>query len=1184
MRLKQIKLAGFKSFVDITKIPFNHTMTAIVGPNGCGKSNIIDAVRWVLGESSAKNLRGDSMTDVIFNGAASRKPISQASVELLFENIDEKVSTVIGKHDVKSIKNTFADRNQVAIKRLVNRDGTNQYFLNGSKCRQRDITDVFLGTGLGPRSYAIIEQGTISKLIESKPKELRVFIEEAAGISKYKERRKESETSIRHTRENLARLADIQSELNVQIDKLHQQAQAAERFKTLKVQERTLKAELSALRWQECENKNIALEKKLSQHKRKSEDIHLQQNQQDVNLLSYKAKISLDNEQLTNLQKQKLALTQNIVRAEQNIKFSKEQRSQLEKGITDVIQKLSQIEQCLSDSIHKKNAVEKTLTQTLPQLDLEAKNISDLQNKLSQVMKSQEGWQLNWQQHQQKQTEEIQSREQYKTLKNTVKTQQKRLDEKENQKQRVKNKIQRLTQSKESHDECNIDGKLSELFQQLNAQQHTVDNIKNELSSQQSLLTNSQQKLATEKGRQQGVSDRIEHLTHLVNTSSDWQKEQSSWLNERSIDSEKLLHHQIRIDEKWQAALEQVLSVWLQAPIIDKPPKEISLSVAFFIINNVDISKKTKEPKVVGTLAEITDGCDMFNGQLNKIFVAENIKEAQLLLVNLKEDESVICPDTTWLSHSLIRKGNADSSHHVLQQASQLTQLIEQLSALDIDQKQLAITNEQLSTKVTSLTEDLLSNNKVLEDLKNAYDEKRHSCALQQQEQENIAQQVKSLQVELNTLQSDIVVENNILMAAIEQKNAVKVMFNDLVENESKTKESQLQKEQKKYQQRIKVLQTQLQQSHQTHHLLVINAEQAKNKQQQIDLIIEQNQQQKIELQEQHQKLKEEKNTLSTPLSSDSNQLNIWLQDMLIIDEKMQKNYHNQTTYSDEINNIEVKQEKLQAALASNNKKVNEIKLSQERTNAYAFKYIEQLNEHQRDLTDTLDAMPENAKESLWQVKLVKLSDNIQLLGAINLAAIEEYKQQITRKTFLDQQSDDLFEALSTLEEVIATIDKESKLKFKATFDQVNQDLKILFPKVFGGGSAYLALTDNNLLETGVTIMARPPGKKNSTIHLLSGGEKALTALSLVFAIFRLNPAPFCLLDEVDAPLDDANVVRFCNLVKEMSQTVQFIYISHNKIAMEMATHLTGVTMFEAGVSKMVTVDIDEAIAMADLA
>jgi len=1182
MRLKQIKLAGFKSFVDTTKIPFNHTMTAIVGPNGCGKSNIIDAVRWVLGESSAKNLRGDSMADVIFNGASNRKPISQASVELLFENIDNKVSLVIDKHDKKQKKNIFASRSQVSIRRLVNRDGTNQYFLNGSKCRRRDITDIFLGTGLGPRSYAIIEQGTISKLIESKPKELRVFIEEAAGISKYKERRKESENSIRHTRENLARLADIQSELNLQIDKLHQQSQAVERFKTLKAQERLLKAELNALRWQQCENKNNQLETKLSQHKIKINDLLLQQNQQDIQMLSYKGKISLDSEKLASLQKKKLELTQNIVRAEQAVKFTKEQKDQLDKEVAKVSQKLVQIKEAILESIQQQNIENEKLSEISPKLELKVKNISELQKELDLMMHSQENWQSDWLQYQQQQTKEILRIEQYKTLKSDVDRQHKLLNEKQVRKDVVENKIHLLVEEQKDSAEFESYEKLSYLLQQVDIQQNVNKNIQVELVKLQSLLVSNQQEIATKEGIQQGISNQIEQLNQLVNTKDDWQKEQSLWLKERSIMTKGLLHHQINIESKWQAALEQVLSVWLQAPILEKIPNEILLDTALFIENKTKITPLIKELKVTGTLAEVAHGCEMFYLQLSKIFLAENQEEAQLLLINLKDDESVVCPDTTWLSHYFIRKGSTESFPHILQQTCQLSQLTEQLIEVKNKQKKIFDANKKLSAKITTLQNELLSNKKILTEFEQKYQKNKQSNAFKQQQKNNAFKQEKTLQLELNVLLCEIVEERKVLQQIIDQKNVIKITSNDSVDNDAIGK--QLHNQQDFYQQNIKTLQDKLQLSHREHHSLVITVEQAKNKQQQAESMIKQNKQQEIQLLEQQQEYNYKLNKFNIPLLLDNTQLDDWLQDMLLLDDEIQKNHYNQTSYSREIQNIEQEQTKLLRSLESNNAKVIEIKLSQERSNAYAQKYIEQLNELQTELTTILDNMPSNAKESLWQAKLIKLSEHIQQLGAINLAAIDEYEQQVARKLFLDQQSDDLFEALKTLETVIATINKESKLKFKTTFDQINQDLKILFPKVFGGGHAYLALTDDDLLETGVSIMARPPGKKNSTIHLLSGGEKALTALSLVFAIFRLNPAPFCLLDEVDAPLDDANVVRFCNLVQEMSQTVQFIYISHNKIAMEMATHLAGVTMFEAGVSKMVAVDIDEAIAMADLA
>ena len=1182
MRLKHIKLAGFKSFVDPTKVPFEQQMTAIVGPNGCGKSNIIDAVRWVLGESSAKNLRGEAMTDVIFNGAASRKPIGQASVELVFDNTQGR------------IQGNMADRTEVSVRRVVNRESTNTYYLNGTKCRRRDITDIFLGTGLGPRSYAIIEQGTISRLIESKPQELRVFIEEAAGISKYKERRKETETRIRHTRENLARLNDIRLELDVQIDKLHQQAQAAKRFRTLKQQERKYKAELAVLRWQKFDQQRqlhqtriVALENKVA-----SQNAELSQN--DLVIIELKATMNGCNDNNQTLHQQKLNVTQDIARAEQQVKYLKEQseKTQTDNELTQQ-QLLNAQQLILAEQVQLQLCITQ-LDDQQPELQSLEAALEACQTELAQQQVQQKKLQSQWQQQQQKRNVNQQKK---LTLHASI-TQQETIIEQVAQqvfKLREQMALQPLIDTAESADK------------QCQQQKDIALATLTELKKQRSELTNKEinlqqasqqlnQQLAVAAGQHAAKNQIIENLELKLADKSPWSEKQAAWFNKQSITDFVSLQSQLDVTEGWEQATEVVLSHWLAGHLVDTLPNadangNLTADNLCFVYQNIaesieknleqsieqsrDDKSKCAAAVKSSTLASKVSGVSALTDYFNAIFLADNYLEAKQKLSGLASHESVICPDGTWLQHHMLTKGKLEQGYDYISLQRQLEN--EQTSLQQILKSQANIEQQQnknheqlalLSNDKNVNSESVTLQQTKLNELDNVISLKAQANQQQQSQQKKLAEQVEEL------YKSEVIAKQK--LADFQAKLAQ-------ISDDTEDDVDGFSEQQELLQQSIEIIQTRSQTLHQNRHQLSLVVEQLKSQRMQREQSIRSNQENVNLLTQRLTSNSQVFTDNSQPIQKFEQQLPQWLDNLTAINEKLEFNQKTLNDSQTRLAELEIQQKTSQNKISGFNEQLARLHLDSEGFKLRAESTLEVLAELQQNIDKVVEAMPENAKESLWQAHLIKLAKDIQMLGAINLAAIEEYETQFERKSYLDQQDQDLNNAITTLEAAIAKIDKESRHKFKLTFDQVNKDLQVLFPKVFGGGQAYLTLTGEDLLETGVTIMARPPGKKNSTIHLLSGGEKALTALSLVFAIFRLNPAPFCLLDEVDAPLDDANVSRFCNLVREMSQTVQFIYISHNKIAMEMASHLTGVTMFEPGVSRMVAVDIDEAIAMAEV-
>jgi len=1165
MRLKHIKLAGFKSFVDPTKVPFEQQMTAIVGPNGCGKSNIIDAVRWVLGESSAKNLRGDAMTDVIFNGAATRKPVGQASVELLFDNIDGR------------IQGNMADRNQVSIRRVINRDSQNTYYLNGSKCRRRDITDIFLGTGLGPRSYAIIEQGTISKLIESKPQELRVFIEEAAGISKYKERRRDTENRIRHTRENLERLSDVRIELGLQIDKLHQQAEAAKRFKTLKTKERKYRAEFTVLKWQKFDGQANEQKLQVSKYQTEIEALTVEQKKIDIELFNAKQQITIGGESSGELHQKKLLLSNNIARAEQNIKHLKQQKSkaQLDNSVTQ--QQLINAQQLVLAEQEKLQHNTSSIAEHTPGLELIEQQLLESQVQLDNFIEQQRSEHQQWQmlqlQHKNESEQQLKVKQKISQLTQQISHQQQR-------EKSLTHLIANLLDEKLSENtESTVDLNAKLLIQERRHQAFAKQLIDNEtkqvvLVKSISLVTQEQ---AKNTGEISALTLSLKQLNRQQNQQSDWSLKQKEWLSEQGNNGLGAIYQLLQVENGWQACVEQVLHHWLQGDLVDKFPDQLTIEPLFLVLaeqkNNLDST--FSEQARMGTLAEKVKGLPAITSFLNNIVLADDYQDAQEMISSLAQYQSVICKDGTWLSAYFLRKGSAETHNALLQLTENISNTTEQIIQLEINNTKYKEKEKQLVNSKDKLASEANTHKIASEECINHCQSIKQQIALVKQAEQQREKQSAIYQQELSELEFFLIQNKQMLLA---QETALEQLpehdANQLID---------ISTAQENLQRKIQDSQGNTQKYHQKKHHQVLVIEKLNHEQAQGQLSL-------VRAQESIQQLTEQQNThlkvieeCVSPLQLDEQKLQVWLIDIAKLDETIAKIQHDTTDTQTLINKVELKAQQLVKQINHKKEQVNTVHLSAESYRLRADAALEQLNEMQQNLSAVQDSIPEQAKEGLWQAHIVNIGKDINRLGAINLAAINEYQVQFERKTYLDQQDEDLTQAINTLELAIAKIDKESRHKFKDTFEKINGDLKALFPKVFGGGSAYLALTDDDMLETGVTIMARPPGKKNSTIHLLSGGEKALTALSLVFAIFRLNPAPFCMLDEVDAPLDDANVSRFCNLVREMSQTVQFIYISHNKIAMEMASQLTGVTMFEPGVSRMVAVDIDEAIAMAEL-
>ncbi|WP_240220986.1 chromosome segregation protein SMC [Rheinheimera hassiensis] len=1134
MRLKQIKLSGFKSFVDSTSVPFPQQMTAVVGPNGCGKSNVIDAVRWVLGESSAKNLRGDAMTDVIFNGSSQRKPVSQASVELVFENTEGRLA------------GGLADRSEIAIKRIVTRDAQSNYFLNGSKCRRRDITDIFLGTGLGPRSYAIIEQGMISRLIESRPQELRVFIEEAAGISKYKERRRETENRIKHTRENLDRLADVREELGKNIEKLKRQATAAQRYKELKAQERKLKAELTTIKWLQYSNRLSALEQQLQQQQTELEKFQSQELGDQRVLLELKQQAQDGRQQLDLVQSRFYQQGATISRLEQQILHQRQQQQTLSAQMQQAKHSLSQAEDFIATEQAQQTELQQQLQQDEPQLALLSEQLDELTQQLQQLEDEQQQQQQAFQ-HWQQQHFRLQQQQQQQQLQ--LQNQQQQLNQVQQQQQQLEQETTELSLEP-------LQLRISQLSAEL---EHTTQLLQQHTQAHSEAQDDLQQHEQLSRQLEAGQLNAKSELQMLQREQLKLQQQQKQQDNEQ-----QQLLRQLQVKPGWAAAVALVLGQLQHAAVAAQLPGQ-----------PVTVVTANKQPAIAGTLAEVILA-GVYPDSFNHILLAESVIAAQQSVAALKAGQSVICQQGYWLGSNWALLASAAAQDSYLLRHERLAQLVTELASAEQQQQSIA---EQLAARQQALqqaADTLQQAQHSLQQVQRQIQQQQTGVLLAQQE----LQQAQKLAQKLATEREQLQLRQAQLEESIEQLTlAQEQSAEQLLEHES---DQQLLHSQSGTQQQ---------------HLQQLRAQFEQKRSQQQQLLMQQKvaEQQLLSLQQSLQRatvqqlqLQEQLNQLSNKLQPDDEPeliLQEQLQHSLLEREEAEQQMIAQQELlgatEQQIRQLEQGQQGIVQILNKKRSELEELRLDSEGYRVRANNMLELLREQQASMKDILPQLPADAEEALWQQQLDKTIDAVGRLGPINLAAIEEYEQQAERKQYLDAQNNDLTSAMETLETAIRKIDKETRQKFKDTFEQVNEGLKTLFPKVFGGGSAYLALTEDDLLETGVTIMARPPGKKNSTIHLLSGGEKALTALSLVFSIFRLNPAPFCMLDEVDAPLDDANVGRFCNLVREMSETVQFIYISHNKIAMEMAAQLMGVTMQEPGVSRVVAVDVDDAVKMA---
>ncbi len=1170
MRLTKLKLAGFKSFVDPTAVAVPGQLVGVVGPNGCGKSNIMDAVRWVLGESKASELRGESMMDVIFNGSSNRKPVSRASVELIFENL---LGRALGQ---------WSQYTELSVKRTLTRQGQSDYFINNLKVRRKDITDLFLGTGLGPRAYAIIGQGMISRIIEARPDDLRVFLEEAAGVTRYKERRKETNGRLEDTRENLLRVEDIRLELGNQMQRLEVQAEVARRYQGLNEQlvQRQQVLWLLKKREAEAERQRLSLEVERAVTDLEAQNAALRETEtraEETREAHFAA-----GDALHNAQSEMYSANAEVARLEAEIRHRRDSRSQLEA-------RLSQLEDEL-----------KQWTDTAETLGVDRQKWEEMQ-EIARLRVDEAEERLHQQMNIAPQVEEdhAQAQEELQRLKTRTTNGEQKLEVELTNKSHAQRALQSITLRRErlreetgggdAPDEMDLAEKneeLSLLREELAGDQDQLQQLQQELPLVETRRKEAQaelQRIERELAAGQARRAALEQMQARTQQSG----KLPEWLRRHDLESAPPLWQRIHVESGWEEAVEAVLRERLSAIACDDPAKldewlhdrpEARLSV--MLSGDFDFGQHSRSTVEVLSAKVRSDSPAIqavLNDWLSQVRTTETLADALAMRAGLPAGATVVTRGGDLVSAASVTFFAPDQGEHGL---------LERQREIEALGEGVAMAEE----KAEAIREQLHMIEEQIED--------------KQAEIGEIRQYVADRQQRVHAVQLEVVKLAQTIERYKEQKERLQEQLAELAEEEESEREREMSADERIEEirdglSRIRVLvhgaQTRLDECERA-----VRAERERNAD--LDRALREAQ---FSLRESDGKLQDvfaqqavaqrELNRIEKDRAQCAEQVEAAPPDVMegqlqvaldarqsaerILAEK--RNALESATHA--LRGFEEQRMRIEQGLEPLRVKIGDLKLKEQAAALNTEQFAQQLLEAGANEEALLSEIG-NAKPASLQGEITRLSNAIADLGAVNMAALQELETATERKGYLDMQAADLNEAMETLENAIRRIDRETRDLLKSTFDTVNGHFGQLFPELFGGGRAELVMTGEEILDAGVQVIAQPPGKKNSTIHLLSGGEKALTAIALVFSMFQLNPAPFCLLDEVDAPLDDSNTERFCAMVKKMSGATQFLFISHNKIAMEMAEQLVGVTMQESGVSRVVEVDIQEALKMRDAA
>ena len=1170
MRLRKIRLAGFKSFVDPTTISFPGELVGVVGPNGCGKSNIIDAVRWVMGEISAKHLRGDTMADVVFTGSSTRAPVSQAAVELVFDNSEGRVG------------GRFAAYGEIAVKREVGREGQSAYYLNGARCRRRDVMDVFLGTGLGPRSYAIIEQGMISRVVEARPEDLRDFLEEAAGISRYKERRRETENRMRHTQENLDRLGDLREELGKRLTHLKRQATMAEKYKVLKDVERALEAELEALRWRELDAQARQQGERISAQETRLDGALAEQRALESRIEKSRASQGEAAEAYNTVYRQVLDAGSAIARSEETIQNLRSRREQLASALSRERERLEAGRAQARSEEQRLAELRSGLAGFEPQL--EALKERGAQSRLA-FREAEEA-------HQDWQSEGESLNERAAVPARTKHAEEARIDQLEQNLRGMRERLQALeAQAPAAGDdgtvaslaalEAELHDAATRLAQEqatLEARQATVRELRERGDAQGHALHQARDRLQALRGR-------LSSLEALQQAALGKDRGPvMAWLAANDLAQAPRLAERIQVDAGCEAAVESVLDQALEAiSVNDLATLAPALGADLSTLREGGLGFVER----AGTAAVAADEArDPLSAHvrgpgvaslLAGAYLAASLEQALAGRSRLAGGERFVTRDGIQVGPDWLKVPGRDAAQ---------SGVIAREREIQATAAQVRLAEQQVTARVAEVE---ATRNELQQAEAHAHAAQAALAALQDSRAAARSRlgELRARREQAERREAERQQRVRELVERIGAEQAVQARARERL-RVSDQEMHELSGERARWEARRDERRRQMEDARDRWHAV-------RDEAYELGLKVESMRAQAASLAEGQGRAREliaqleqrvaeieaELSAIGAPLDEAQAALQSQLAQRRTVEQQLDTARARVEREDGALKGLEESRQSAERRVGAERESLEGLRLASQEILVRRKTVEEQLARLGLTAASLLDALDAEASAPSWEQRLEDIDRRIARLGPINLAAIEEYDQQSERKSYLDAQHADLDEALSTLQAAIQKIDRETRARFKETFDKVNGGLQRLFPQLFGGGHAELQMTGDDLLSTGITVTARPPGKRNTNIHLLSGGEKALTAVALVFSIFELNPAPFCLLDEVDAPLDDANVGRFCEMVKRMAESVQFVIVTHNKITMEIAQQLIGVTMHEPGVSRLVAVDINEAVQMA---
>jgi chromosome segregation protein len=1164
MRLTKIKLAGFKSFVDPTQINFPSNLTGVVGPNGCGKSNVIDAVRWVMGELSAKHLRGDNMADVVFNGSAARKPVGSASVELVFDNADGKIG------------GAYANYSEISLKRQVARDDTSAYFINAVRCRRKDITNLFLGTGLGSRSYAIIEQGMISRVIDAKAEDMRAFVEEAAGVSRYKERRKETEARVAETRENLERLQDVRDEVEKQIRHLQRQAASARRYQGLKEQERRLAAELLALRLRDLDSGAQVHDAAVRARELAMQGALAEQRAAEAAIEKQRAVHAGHSERLSAVQGRYYEVGADISRLEQSLGHTRELR---ERQRADRAQAHATLGDLGAD-IERDERELAALRAEIERLTPAREAAQHAEQRSGAALEASEHALQDWQQRWETHARAVSAADQ------TAQVERARIEQLENQLRQLSAQAERLAGEQQTLVTQEGSGQLAQLALEESQARSASEALTGALAAAQThLRAQRAAQLAAEQRLEQARGASEEARTELTSLEalqaaalSDHAGQVGEWLRGAGLAARPRLAAALEVESGWERAVETVLGDYLEAVCVERL-EEVSGALTALATGRVTLveSGSAAPGGLEATLAAHVTGPAAVSARLAGVLAAESLKDALRARAGLPEGRSFITRAGEWVGRDWLRVSRGpDPRAGVLEREHRLKAL---RAAATAGGERVRQAEGELSAARERLAQAEERREQAQAAIQGA--QQKHAGLLGLLEAGRARAEESSLRGERLRQDAGEVAHERAATEEALTRAAAELARARALAAELEQGQRVLAGEREHRRAALNAARVAAQTAQLAARDLHVGVESRRSAESSMAVGLSRMSEQREQLTRRRAELDQELASGDEPMRTTQARLDEALARRLTVEAELAVARSALEEADAHLRSLDEQRLGAERRVSAARESMDAARLAAQETHVRRAALAEQFAETGCQLPEVLASLDAAATVPAWEQSLGEARGDIERLGQVNLAAIDELKDQTQRKEYLDRQFADLTAALATLDEAMRRIDKETRTRFEDTFERINAGLRDKFPRLFGGGHAYLELVGEDKVTAGVAVMARPPGKKISTIHLLSGGEKALTAVALVFSIFDLNPAPFCLLDEVDAPLDEHNVGRFCDIVRDMSARVQFVFITHNKSTMELASQLIGVTMNEPGVSRLVTVDVDEAVRLA---